>query len=123
MKALRSTLLLVAVAFSCAVLADPGATGCTEKGKVSISAKQLPIRLFLCDLADQSKLRIAIDPKLRGRVTLDVKCLEARTVLELALGQVSGAYCEDRNVLIVSRRGRAQCSDPQPVVERVGRSR
>jgi hypothetical protein len=78
--------------------------------------------MFLRELAEQSKLNIAVDPKLRGRVSLEVECVDVRTALKLALGQIGAAFSESRNVLYVSRPGRSTCSNPQPVVERVGQS-
>ncbi len=122
MKILRSIALVVFGLVALAVAADPASTTCSVGGAVSVNVRDLPIRLFLRELADQSRVNIAVDPGLHGRVTLSVSCVDVRTALKLALGQVDAGFCETRKTLYVSRRARAICSEPQPIIERVDRS-
>jgi type II secretory pathway component GspD/PulD (secretin) len=95
---------------------------CPVDGRVSVSAHAVPVREFLRDVAEQSKASLAVEPQLRGEVTLDASCVDVRTALRLALGQVGAVFCESGDVIYVSRRSRARCARPQPVVQRVERS-
>lgn len=110
----------LAVAVHLPVFAASVPQVCADADRVSIHAQDRPIREFLRDLDQQSPFNIAMDPKLRGRVTLSVSCIDLRTALKLSLGQIDAVFCESGNVMRVSRPSRAACSDPQPVVERTG---
>jgi type II secretory pathway component HofQ len=118
MKGLYVFALLAVTSYAFQATAEPDPR-CTTAGRVSIRVRELPIRLFLRDLAEQSGANIAVEPQLRGRVTLDVSCVDVRTALRLALGQVGAVYCESERIIRVSRRSRAACAQPQPVVERL----
>jgi type II secretory pathway component HofQ len=115
---------LVAVVF--VLVIPPAANGADEKPirtcpaakQISLSMQNVPVGVFLREVASQGQVNIAVSPYLRGSVSATLHCVDARQALRLVLGQIDAAYCDEGTVLRVDERSRSRCTHPQPAVER-----
>lgn len=104
----------------------PAASGADEKPirtcpaakQINLSMQNVPVGVFLREVASQGQVNIAVSPYLRGRMSATLHCVDARQALRLVLGQIDAAYCDEGTVLRVDERSRSRCAHPQPAVER-----
>jgi hypothetical protein len=64
-------------------------------------------------------MNIAVDPRIKGEITLRLDCVDLRAALRLVLPQASAEFCESENLLRVSRRGTHACKNPEPFIEQI----
>lgn len=82
---------------------------CSSPRLVSIEGSDLEIRDALRAIADQGKVNIGMRAGLEGRVSVRLRCVEAKTALRIVLAQVDAAFCEEGASIYVDRSQRIVC--------------
>ncbi len=106
MHAIAGALLAITVLASGGEAPEPSANlrSCPAEGRVSLAAENQEVRDVLRTIAEQSRFNIAFEPRLRGRVTLSLKCVGAHVALKLIAGQVGAAICYEGKSVHMRRR-------------------
>lgn len=85
------------------------ATQCANPDAVSLDVNQYGAMNAIRQIAGQSKITIAVSPRVRGPVTVDVTCVPARIALQRVLAQVNAVYCEEGEKIVVRRKNERGC--------------
>ena len=85
------------------------ATQCANPDAVSLQVQHYGVKNAIRQITEQSKITIAISPRVRGPVTVDVTCVPPRIALQRVLAQVDAVYCEEGKTIIVRRKNERGC--------------
>jgi type II secretory pathway component HofQ len=85
------------------------ATRCANPDAVSLDVQHYGVKNAIRQIAEQSKVSIAVSPRVRGPVTVDVTCVPPRMALQRVLAQVNGVYCEEGDTIVVRRKNERGC--------------
>jgi len=85
------------------------ATQCTDPNAVSLNVQHYGAMNAIRQIADQSKVTIAVSPRVRGPVTVDLTCVPSRIALQRVLAQVDAVYCEEGDTIVVRRKNERGC--------------
>lgn len=102
---IRSLLILLATGVSAEGAADAARQNCPEE-LVTFDAPRMEIRAALRNIADHAQMNIAVRTNVTGIVTTPTECVQPRVALRVLLSQVGAAFCEEGDVIRVSRSGR-----------------
>lgn len=125
MRSIRTMTLVMTLVMSLGLIAGAAMAGeaaCPGQGRVSIHARREPIRVVLQEIFEQSKVTLAFDPHIKGRVSANLECVTIADALNIVLPQVAAEFCASDDVIRISRQGRSRCAHPSPVVEQVRNS-
>jgi type II secretory pathway component GspD/PulD (secretin) len=110
------------LAFALALTAN-ATQPCADPHAVSLNVHNYTVSGALREIAAQSKRNIAVDQRVRGRVTVNVHCVPATIALQQVVAQLDAAYCDDGKVIHIGREnGSCPAEWRSPVFERVVRN-
>lgn len=76
---------------------------------MSLNVQHYGVKNAIRQITEQSKITIAITPRVRGPVSVDVTCVPPRIALQRVLAQVDAVYCEEGKTIIVRRKNERGC--------------
>ncbi len=79
---------------------------CTEQGTVRFETPRMEIRAALRSIGEQAHMNIAVRTNVRGVVTTPTECVKPRVALRVLLSQVGAGFCDEGDVIYVSRSRR-----------------
>ena len=85
------------------------ATQCANPDAVSLHVQHYGANNAIRQIAEQSKVSIAVSPRVRGPVTVAVTCVPPRIALQRVLAQVNAVYCEEGGTIVVRRKNERGC--------------